>query len=1313
MDNQYRLANQSKSSYLLAHRFSTAFLLVCLSLACPVQNTFAQETIPNTTISTETISIVDGLASPSVRDVIQDSYGLIWLATGNGVQMYDGNSFRNYKNDMQDPGSLQNNNCYAIIEDNEHNIWVGNDFGLSKFNRKSRKFTNFNFSKKYYSSTSNEGIVLHLFHDAEGGIWFAAPQLGIFFLDSKTGDWKEIRAEVNGKTVMGRDLSISLAFASDNKGNKWVGTIREGLMFCAANDSIFRAAPFQNKNSTLFKNANTLITALYVDSTNTIWITTRTAIFKYYPETHSLKTIIDYGEDYVFLNSWNQIKPDIQGNIWITNNQREALKFDGISDSYESVKIQGNTDNRQIDGLMLTDFCQDRSGIFWMGTYGFGLLKYNPISKPFRFYMPVASDTLYPLIGPVFGLIESTVHPDLIYVSCMGSGFAEFNPKVQKFTSIPFKSQLGSSRGVVGGMLEERNGTLWLGTWGDGLIKMDANRQEIKRYNARDSVENPISGNFIRVIKKDSIHNLWIGTNTGLSIFNPSSEKFTRISDLNSRSFTKSTTNKVENLLHTDGVMGIIDKETDNKKDSIRIQITAPGKYLAVAVGEGITYMVDYGWIENARGDTIWSSSKYSDSYFAGGAVKNRMQLGWVNLEKGSYTLHYVTDDSHSYGMWNSTPPNLLSLYGIAIVSVTNSSLQTTLDEAITNIEKTQILSNVSISDIALGEKYAWISTLGGLNRLDLNTDSILIFQHDPENVNSLLNDKINGMYFESDTAIWLATDGGLDRFNSITKSFTHFSEEDGLPTNFISDIVPGDKGELWISTQNGLSQMVQSEGIDKITFVNYNSSDGIGNDNFSANAGLCTNAGVYFFGGNKGITAFEKVVANQVPPQIILTDLFIANKSVTDMGDASPLNDALINTKDIDLSYDENAISFEFTALHYSNPSKNQYAHKLEGYDTDWIYDNRNYAAYTNLDPGKYVFKIRASNAFGVWNKDGLTIHISIAAPWWRSGWAYAGYVLILALLIFGVDRFMRKRIADREREKNREKELAQAKEIEKAYHNLEVAHQELKSAQSQLVEQEKLASLGQLTAGIAHEIKNPLNFVINFSDLSIELIDEVLDEFKTKINEAQKEEVENNLNDIKANLLKINQHGTRADGIVKSMLQHSRGGSGKKEPTELNALVQEFTNLAFHGMRAGKNPMNVKLDFDLDEKVGQVNLISDDFSRVVLNLCNNAFDAMREKANAQNLNNDGVEYNPTLTVISRRMGDSVELSIADNGPGIPEEIRNKILQPFFTTKKGTDGTGLGLSITNDIVIAHGGDLKIDSDIGSGTRFTINLSTL
>jgi signal transduction histidine kinase len=268
-----------------------------------------------------------------------------------------------------------------------------------------------------------------------------------------------------------------------------------------------------------------------------------------------------------------------------------------------------------------------------------------------------------------------------------------------------------------------------------------------------------------------------------------------------------------------------------------------------------------------------------------------------------------------------------------------------------------------------------------------------------------------------------------------------------------------------------------------------------------------------------------------------------------------------------------------------------------------------------------------------------------------------------------------------------------------------------ELKRTQDQLVQQEKLASLGQLTAGIAHEIKNPLNFVTNFSDVSLELIDEALEELQLIEQNEHSVGTASILADVKSNLRKIHEHGTRADGIVKSMLQHSRGGSGTLEPTDLNALIKEYVNLSFHGMRAGKAPINVDIDLQLDDQVGQVPLVIEDFSRVILNLCNNAFDAMREQLQRSEVGSQrSAVYLPKLTVRTRNGENRITIEIEDNGPGIPEEILDKILQPFFTTKKGTQGTGLGLSITHDIVKAHGGELKIDSTEGRGTIFSIIL---
>ncbi|MEB2782521.1 ATP-binding protein [Algoriphagus sp. C2-6-M1] len=291
---------------------------------------------------------------------------------------------------------------------------------------------------------------------------------------------------------------------------------------------------------------------------------------------------------------------------------------------------------------------------------------------------------------------------------------------------------------------------------------------------------------------------------------------------------------------------------------------------------------------------------------------------------------------------------------------------------------------------------------------------------------------------------------------------------------------------------------------------------------------------------------------------------------------------------------------------------------------------------------------------------------------------------------------------------EKNKElKRLLGVRTLE-----LEKSLKEYQELQEQLLLQEKLASLGQLSAGIAHEIKNPINFINNFSELSIEYVEEIVQELQNFEHSDRLAGIDDLLQDIKANLEKILQHGKRADGIVKSMLMHSRGGQGDFVQTNLNSLLQEFVNLAFHGMRAGKNPINVSFEWDLDPDIGLVAIIAEDFSRVIVNLCNNAFDAMRSKFNAQQ-EEEKPSFQPKLTVRTWKRDSCVVIEIEDNGAGIPEPILNKILEPFFTTKKGKEGTGLGLSITHEIVKAHKGTLAISSIEGEFTRFEIKVPSI
>ncbi|MBK6383131.1 MAG: hypothetical protein IPP02_15405 [Chitinophagaceae bacterium] len=275
-----------------------------------------------------------------------------------------------------------------------------------------------------------------------------------------------------------------------------------------------------------------------------------------------------------------------------------------------------------------------------------------------------------------------------------------------------------------------------------------------------------------------------------------------------------------------------------------------------------------------------------------------------------------------------------------------------------------------------------------------------------------------------------------------------------------------------------------------------------------------------------------------------------------------------------------------------------------------------------------------------------------------------------------------------------------------QKANKVLETTLSNLKSTQSQLIQSEKMASLGELTAGIAHEIQNPLNFVNNFSEVNKELVDELQQELKAgKIDDAI--EISN---DIKVNEEKINHHGKRADAIVKGMLQHSSSGSGKKEPTDINALADEYLRLAYHGLRAKDKSFNATMKTDYDATIGNINIIPQDIGRVILNLISNAFYVVNEKSK-QNF----AGYEPTVTITTASGqppsgGRSIVIKVSDNGGGIPQKVLDKIFQPFFTTKPTGQGTGLGLSLSYDIVKAHGGELQVKTMEGEGSEFIISL---
>jgi signal transduction histidine kinase len=408
----------------------------------------------------------------------------------------------------------------------------------------------------------------------------------------------------------------------------------------------------------------------------------------------------------------------------------------------------------------------------------------------------------------------------------------------------------------------------------------------------------------------------------------------------------------------------------------------------------------------------------------------------------------------------------------------------------------------------------------------------------------------------------------------------------------------------------------------------------------------------------------------------------------------------------EIRLNYDQNTFSIDFFAFDYKHPGEIDYVFMLENYDDTWRYNgNRTRVDLLKIPPGHYRFRVKAVNGNGTWSEKAIPVIIS--PPWWRTWVAYTAFAVLFTVAIWGFIYYRSRRLR-RENKLLEQKVSTRTLQLQQEKQNVEAALSDLKSAQAQLIQSEKMASLGELTAGIAHEIQNPLNFVNNFSEVSNELIGEMKQELTTG-NAQRANEI---ADDLKQNLEKINHHGKRADAIVKGMLQHSQKSSGHREPTDINALCEEYLRLSYHGFRAKDNSFNATIKTDFDNSMGKINIVRQDIGRVLLNLYNNAFYSVSEKRK-QSVQG----YEPAVTISTASIqpasgGRGIQIKVIDNGGGIPATIVDKIFQPFFTTKPAGQGTGLGLSLAYDIVKAHGGDIRVESKEHEGTVFTIILNS-
>ena len=558
-----------------------------------------------------------------------------------------------------------------------------------------------------------------------------------------------------------------------------------------------------------------------------------------------------------------------------------------------------------------------------------------------------------------------------------------------------------------------------------------------------------------------------------------------------------------------------------------------------------------------------------------------------------------------------------------------------------------------------------------------------------------------NIYYNKTDRTYWVWAHSELLHYNSNFKKIRSYLEKDGLPPNSWQTITSDNAGNIWLSTPTGvIAQLNVQTG--QITTLS--DKDGYQKNFLDFFSPFCKDInGQLYFSGAEGIDRVNPGKFRSSPPSsVYFQSLEVNQKPVSPFAGVG-------NVQQLSLKYFQNKISIATGIIDFYSKGKSRIRYKLEkdGRAGDWQYAPDYYTIrYEGLQPGKYRLVIQASNSTNEFNGPAKVLQIIISPPFWQTWWFKTLVVIILIALIYSIVQYRSRNLKKRNVELE-EKVMHRTKELK---HSLE----DLRATQAQLIQSEKMASLGEMTAGIAHEIQNPLNFVNNFSEVNTELIDELTRE----AGNGNIEEVKAIAKDIRDNELKIVQHGKRADAIVKGMLQHSRTSSGLKEPTDINALCDEYLRLAYHGLRAkDKNfhtvPIAIGIRTEFDNSIGKINVIPQDIGRVMLNLINNAFYAVDEKKKQL-----GDGYEPAVSVTTRLVippsGEQrrAEINISDNGNGISKKILDKIFQPFFTTKPTGQGTGLGLSMSYDIIKAHVGEIRVQSKEGEGTEFIVQLPT-
>lgn len=966
----------------------------------------------------ENISVAEGLSTAQLaimNSIYQDQYGFMWFATVEGLNRYDGYNFKVYKNIPNDTTSLPSSNITMVCGDSEGNLWIGTPGNMSRLNRSKDTFRTYPVVNPTNSSNVNisRGLV-----DSHNNFWIGTQGQSVqrWIPEGQKFELIPFKTRVQGvDTLVSNTRQPVFGMTELRNGNILAASYASSIYFY--NES---SGYFEEYNLGGNKQPEGIID-LYEDRSGKIWMTGKNSINVYNPVTFSLKSIDDWKNE---LNSntdihFHGIHEEDNGQIFLGGIPYGLATYDPATEKLQKIQLSDDMTKRGVGNFVVSKY-KDRFGIYWVGLGDNGILKFDPNRRPFRFFKFGADNVNTSDISFVRDIILDRKKLDNVFVATRKDGIFKFNIKERKYENLDIKiKNIYSDKSNIQKLVLDDNNRLWFSSEGSQIASYNLDSKKSKIYDILGS--RLLTGNsFINGLVHVPKNKIIISSTAGIKLFNIETEEIEPLPSLGSRKYNSQLLEDVRELIESKEITAELVKIGEAANEIAEFKVEETSDYLIVCLGEGNLSSAtnfDYGKLSDSKGSVIWQMDKIDSTFNGGGGMKNRLQMDVLTLQPGSYQINYTSDVGHSYANFNVASPEDSAWYGIQLIELDSKKSIKYKSLISSDKAKKRYPRYFGTDEILSSRKYPntiWIGAgNNGIIKYDLssgNYKQYYIEQHKNSNV------FVSRIFEDSKGILWIVFNpSGFYRFDPESETFTSNVSIPDLPQTAINSIVEDFNGNLWISSSSGITKLFRSEKNNSWAVTNFDSKDGIPGG--FGQGSMVTAEGEILFGALYGIVAFYPSLENSVAPIPLISDVKISDVSVFDDENKLVLDKSIYDVENIELAFSQNDISFDFSSIHYSRPSKNRVSYKLEGFNQDWIFTNKNFASFTNLEPGNYTFLVKAFSGYGIVSDNVRKINIIVNPPWYRTTAAYISYVLLFIGLIIGIDRIQRSRVIAKER--------------------------------------------------------------------------------------------------------------------------------------------------------------------------------------------------------------------------------------------------------------------------------------------------------